>query len=74
MRAFVRWFEPAMDVDTILDREYNIVGEAEVVGRSPTFTKKGRLGFTRIPGFVPEILQSNQIAAFKWFKWLLRNP
>ena len=31
MRAFVRWFEPAMDVDTILDREYNRVGEAEVI-------------------------------------------
>ena len=30
MRAFVRWFEPAMDVDTILDREYNMVGGAEV--------------------------------------------
>ena len=30
MRAFVRWFEPAMDVDTILNREYNIVGGAEV--------------------------------------------
>ena len=31
MRAFVRWFEPAMDVDTILDREYNRVGGAEVI-------------------------------------------
>ena len=31
MRAFVRWFEPAMDVDTILDREYNMVGGAEVI-------------------------------------------
>ena len=30
MRAFVRWFEPAMDVDTIFDREYNRVGGAEV--------------------------------------------
>ena len=24
-------FEPAMDVDTILDREYNMVGGAEVI-------------------------------------------
>ena len=31
MRAFVRWFEPAMDVDTILDREYIMVGGAEVI-------------------------------------------
>ena len=32
MRAFVRWFEPAMEVDTILDREYNnMVGGAEVI-------------------------------------------
>ena len=31
MRAFVRWFEPAMDVDTFLDREYNRVGGAEVI-------------------------------------------
>ena len=31
MRAFVRWFEPAMKVDTILDREYNMVGGAEVI-------------------------------------------
>ena len=31
MRAFVRWFEPAMKVDTILDREYNMVGRAEVI-------------------------------------------
>ena len=30
MRAFVRWFEPAMDVNTILDREYNMVDGAEV--------------------------------------------
>ena len=31
MRAFVRWFEPAMDVDTILDQEYNnMVDGAEV--------------------------------------------
>ena len=30
MRAFVRWFELAMDVDTILDREYNMMGRAEV--------------------------------------------
>ena len=30
MRAFVRLFEPAMDIDTILNREYNIVGGAEV--------------------------------------------
>ena len=30
MRAFVRWFEPAMDIDTIFDREYNMVGGAEV--------------------------------------------
>ena len=30
MRAFERWFEPAMDVDTILDLEYNMVGGAEV--------------------------------------------
>ena len=31
MRAFVRWFEPAMD--TILDREYNniMVGGAVVI-------------------------------------------
>ena len=31
MRAFVRWFEPAMDVNTILDRENNMVGGAEVI-------------------------------------------
>ena len=31
MRAFVRWFEPAMEVGTILDREYNRVGGAEVI-------------------------------------------
>ena len=31
MRAFVRWFEPAMEVDTILDREYYMVGGAEVI-------------------------------------------
>ena len=31
MRAFVRWFEPAMEVGTILDREYNRVGVAEVI-------------------------------------------
>ena len=31
MRAFVRWFEPAMDVDTIFDRECNMVGGAEVI-------------------------------------------
>ena len=31
MRAFVRWFESAMDVDTIFDREYNMVGGAEVI-------------------------------------------
>ena len=31
MRAFVRWFEPAMDVDKILDREHNMVGGAEVI-------------------------------------------
>ena len=30
MRAFVRWFEPAMDVDTILYRQYSMVGGAEV--------------------------------------------
>ena len=30
MRAFMRWFEPAMDVDTILERKYNMVGGAEV--------------------------------------------
>ena len=30
MRAFVRWFEPAMDVDTIFNQEYNMVGGAEV--------------------------------------------
>ena len=45
-----------------------------LVGRSPTFAGRGgRLGITRIPGFVPtaEKLQSNQIAGFKWLKWLL---
>ena len=31
MRAFVRWFEPAMEVGTILNREYNMVGGAEVI-------------------------------------------
>ena len=31
MRAFLRWFEPAMDVDMILDQEYNMVGGAEVI-------------------------------------------
>ena len=34
MRVFLRWFEPAMDVDTILDREYNniiMVSRAEVI-------------------------------------------
>ena len=31
MRTFVRWFEPAMEVDTILDREYNMVDGAEVI-------------------------------------------
>ena len=30
MRVFVRWFEPAMDVNTILDREYTMVGGDEV--------------------------------------------
>ena len=30
MRVFLRWFEPAMDVDMILDRDYNMVGRAEV--------------------------------------------
>ena len=34
-RAFVRWFEPAMDVDMILDREYNMVGGAEVIKFAP---------------------------------------
>ena len=43
--------------------------ESRLVGRSPTFAGRGgRLGITRIPGFVPtaEKLQSNQIAGFKW--------
>ena len=46
----------------------------DLVGRSPTFAGRGgRLGITRIPGLVPtaENLQSNQIAGFKWLKWLL---
>ena len=30
MHAFERRFKPAMDVDTILDQEYNMVGGAEV--------------------------------------------
>ena len=37
MRAFVRWFEPAMEVGTILDREYNMVGGAEVIKQQSIF-------------------------------------
>ena len=37
MRAFVRWFEPAMEVGTILDREYNRVGGAEVIKQQLIF-------------------------------------
>ena len=37
MRAFVRWFEPAMEVGTIVDREYNRVGGAEVIKQQLIF-------------------------------------
>ena len=37
MRAFVRWFEPAMEVGTILNREYNRVGGAEVIKQQLIF-------------------------------------
>ena len=37
MHAFVRWFEPAMEVGTILDQEYNRVGGAEVIKQQLIF-------------------------------------
>ena len=37
MRAFVRCFEPAMEVGTILGREYNRVGGAEVIKQQLIF-------------------------------------
>ena len=37
LHAFVRWFEPAMDVNTILDREYNMVAELKLLSCTNLF-------------------------------------
>ena len=54
MRAFVRWFEPAMEVGTILDREYNRVGGAEVIKQQLIFE------FGAIAGFLEPALTSRR--------------
>ena len=56
MRAFVRWFEPAMEVVTILDREYNRVGGAEVIKLHQLSFEFGAIGFFFFFFFLYEIL------------------
>ena len=64
MRAFVRWFESAMDVDTILDREYNMVGGAEVIKLHQLIFEFGAIALFIEPALTSRCEKDRQLRDF----------